>query len=142
MICFWARSLRRMNRCLMVKLSQGRWSCHSSGGGSSHISTASARVQCKFKLCGICGGQSGTGAVLFRALQFSLQFSFYRIIHTHLSSGACTIGQLVADVTSGLSITLSHETIKIKVTVEAMRYQNRCRIWNVWFDDGFTNVKD
>jgi hypothetical protein len=34
------------------------------------------------------------------------QFSFHRLLNTHhLSSGAGTTGQLVADVTSGLSLT-------------------------------------
>jgi hypothetical protein len=34
------------------------------------------------------------------------QFSFHRLLHTHhLSSGAGTIGQVVADVPSGLSLT-------------------------------------
>jgi hypothetical protein len=37
---------------------------------------------------------------------FLCQFSFHRLLHTHhLSSGAGTIGQLVADVPSGLSLT-------------------------------------
>jgi hypothetical protein len=37
---------------------------------------------------------------------FPCQFSFHRLLHTHhLSSGAGTIGQLVADVPSGLSLT-------------------------------------
>jgi hypothetical protein len=33
--------------------------------------------------------------------------------HHHLSSGACTIGQLEADVPSGLSLTPPQETEKI-----------------------------
>jgi hypothetical protein len=37
---------------------------------------------------------------------FPCQFSFQRLLHIHeLSSGAGTIGQLVADVPSGLSLT-------------------------------------
>jgi hypothetical protein len=55
------------------------------------LPTAAAQVQAQVKSCGICGGQSGFG--------FSRQFSFYRLLPTHhLSSGAGTIGQLVADV--------------------------------------------
>jgi hypothetical protein len=36
--------------------------------------------------------------------------SFHRLLHTHRhsSSGACTIDQLVADVTSGISFTHTH----------------------------------
>jgi hypothetical protein len=44
---------------------------------------------------------------------FSCQFSFHRLLHTYrLSSGAGTIGQLVADVPSGLSLTPPQETKK------------------------------
>jgi hypothetical protein len=42
---------------------------------------------------------------------FPCQFSFHRLLHTHnLSSGAGTIGQILADVTSGLSLTPPQET--------------------------------
>jgi hypothetical protein len=44
---------------------------------------------------------------------FPCQFSFHQMLHTHLLSGAGTIGQLVADVPSGLSITPPHEIKKI-----------------------------
>jgi hypothetical protein len=41
------------------------------------------------------------------------QFSSHRLLNTHhLSSGAGTIGQLVADVPSGLSLTPPQETKK------------------------------
>jgi hypothetical protein len=41
------------------------------------------------------------------------QFSFYRLLHTHhLSSGAGTVGKIVADVPSGLSLTLPQENKK------------------------------
>jgi hypothetical protein len=41
---------------------------------------------------------------------FPCQFSFHRLLHTnHLSSGAGTTGQLVADVPSGLSLTPPQE---------------------------------
>jgi hypothetical protein len=44
---------------------------------------------------------------------FPCQFSFHRLLHTHhLSSGAATIGQLVADVPSGLSLTPPQQTKK------------------------------
>jgi hypothetical protein len=42
---------------------------------------------------------------------FPCQFSFHRLLHTHrLSSGAGTIGQTVAYVPSGLSLTGPQET--------------------------------
>jgi hypothetical protein len=44
---------------------------------------------------------------------FPCQFSFHRLlhIHHHLSSGAGTIGQLVTDVPSGLSLTPPQELL-------------------------------
>jgi hypothetical protein len=45
---------------------------------------------------------------------FSHQFSFHRLLHTHhLSSGAGTIGQLVADVPSGLILNPSQEKVTL-----------------------------
>jgi hypothetical protein len=43
---------------------------------------------------------------------FPCQFSFHRLLHTHhyISSGAGTIGQLIADVLIGLSLTPPQET--------------------------------
>jgi hypothetical protein len=44
---------------------------------------------------------------------FPCQFSFHRLLHTpHLSSGAVAVGQLVADVPSGLSLTPPQEELK------------------------------
>jgi hypothetical protein len=40
---------------------------------------------------------------------FPCQFSFHQMFHIHLSSGAGTIGQLVVDVPSELSLMFSHE---------------------------------
>jgi hypothetical protein len=47
---------------------------------------------------------------------FPCQFSFHRPLHTHhhLSSGTGTIGRLVADVASGLSLTPAQEIKKEK----------------------------
>jgi hypothetical protein len=53
------------------------------------------------------------GQVFSKYFGFPCQFSFHRLLHIHqLSSEAGRIGQLVADVTSGLSLTLSEETKK------------------------------
>jgi hypothetical protein len=55
------------------------------------------------------------GHVFSEYFGFSCQFSFDRLLHTyHLSSGAGTIDQLMADVPSGLSLTPPQE-IKEKV---------------------------
>jgi hypothetical protein len=40
---------------------------------------------------------------------FPCQFSLHQMVHTHISSGAGTIGQLVVDVLSGLSLTPPQE---------------------------------
>jgi hypothetical protein len=44
------------------------------------------------------------GQVFFELLGFPCKFSFYQMLHTHLSFEAGTIGQLVADVPSGISL--------------------------------------
>jgi hypothetical protein len=52
------------------------------------------------------------GQVFSEYFDFTCQFSFHRLlhIHHHLSSGAGTIGQLVANAPSGLSLTPPQET--------------------------------
>jgi hypothetical protein len=53
------------------------------------------------------------GEVFSEYFGFPRQSLFHRLLHTrHLSSGAGTIGQLVADAPSGLSLTPPQETIK------------------------------
>jgi hypothetical protein len=50
------------------------------------------------------------GQVFSEYFGFPFQFSFHRLLHIHhLSFGAGTIGQLVADVPSGLSLTQPQE---------------------------------
>jgi hypothetical protein len=39
---------------------------------SRWLPTAGARVRARVRICGICGGQSGTGACVLRVLRFSL----------------------------------------------------------------------
>jgi hypothetical protein len=56
------------------------------------------------------------GQVYSEYFGFPCQFSFHQLLHTNLSSGAGTIGQLVADIPSGLSLTPPQETKK-KVVV-------------------------
>jgi hypothetical protein len=40
---------------------------------------------------------------------FPCQFSFYEMLHTYLLSGAGTVGQLMANVPGGLSLTPPHK---------------------------------
>jgi hypothetical protein len=58
------------------------------------------------------------GRVFSEYFGFPCQFSFHLLVHTHhLTSGAGTIGQIVADVPSGLSLT-QHQEIKKKIMFE------------------------
>jgi hypothetical protein len=53
------------------------------------------------------------GHVFSEYFGFPCQSSFHQLLHNHhMSSGAGTIGQLVADVPSGLSLTPNQETKK------------------------------
>jgi hypothetical protein len=65
---------------------------------SRRLPTAAARVRAQIRSCGICGGQRGTGAALLRVLRFPLSILIPPTDPHSSSSGACTIGQLVADV--------------------------------------------
>jgi hypothetical protein len=61
------------------------------------------------------------GLVFSEYFGFPCQFSFHRLLHTHYrSSGAGTIGQLVAGVPSGLSLTPPQEIRKKIDILEAM----------------------
>jgi hypothetical protein len=77
------------------------------------------------------------GHVFSEHFGFPCQFIFHRLlhIHHHLSSGAGTIGQTVADVPSGLSLTLPQE---IKTNNNPSLSQHivlkrcpECLIWNI-----------
>jgi hypothetical protein len=59
------------------------------------------------------------GQVLSEYFGFPCKFAFHRLVHNHhLSSEADTIGQLVAAVPSGLSLTTPQETKKKKLPRE------------------------
>jgi hypothetical protein len=55
------------------------------------------------------------GQVFSEFFDFPCQFSFHRLLY-HLSSGAGTIGQILADVPSGLSLTQPQQTKKKKLS--------------------------
>jgi hypothetical protein len=78
---------------------------------SRWLPTAAARVRSRVWSSGICGGQSGGGAVFSEYFAFPCQSLFHKILH-HL--GQATIGQSVADVPSGSSWT--PPPIKRKIT--------------------------
>jgi hypothetical protein len=84
---------------------QGRAIAHAV---NRRLPTTAARVRAQVGSCKTCGGLNGTRA------GFPCQFSSRQLLHTHhLSSGAGTIGQLVADVPSGFSLTPPQETKKL-----------------------------
>jgi hypothetical protein len=60
------------------------------------------------------------GQIFSEYLAISSQSSFHRLLHAHLSSGAGTVGQLVADVPSGLSLVPLHEVKKIIIYRQAL----------------------
>jgi hypothetical protein len=57
------------------------------------------------------------GQVFLEHVGFPCQFSFHQLlhIHHHLSSGADTTGQTVADVSSGLGLTPPYEEAEEEV---------------------------
>jgi hypothetical protein len=77
------------------------------------LPTVAAGVQAQVRSCGICGGQSGTGAGFLRVLRFPLPILI--LPTAPHSSEAGTIGQLVGGVPSGLSLTPPQETKKKNV---------------------------
>jgi hypothetical protein len=66
-----------------------------------------------FRSCGICCGQSGSGAGFLRVFRFPLL-----ILITLTAPGAGTIGQIVATVSSVLSLTQQQETKKLVGTAD------------------------
>jgi hypothetical protein len=71
---------------------------------SPRLPTAATWVRARVRSCGICGGQSGIGTGLLQVLRFPVPILIPPTAPYSSSSEAGTIGQLVADVPSGLSL--------------------------------------
>jgi hypothetical protein len=73
---------------------------------SHRLTTAAARVRAWVRSCGICGGQSGTGADFLRVLWCPLPIRIPQIApqSSIIYHRAGTIGQTVAAVPGGLSL--------------------------------------
>jgi hypothetical protein len=69
------------------------------------LPTAAPRVKSQMRSCGICGGQSVTGANFLRVLPQNGP--------SHLPTGAGTAGPQVADLPSEPSLTTHHELISL-----------------------------
>jgi hypothetical protein len=95
----WVEELGKdVNRCHTVWLAEDSQQTEISLKTMYLISNTQrqAGVRYQVRSCGICGGQSDT--------------KFHQILHTHPSSGAGTIAQLMADLPRGLSLTAPQET--------------------------------
>jgi hypothetical protein len=76
---------------------------------SCWLPTTADQVSAQVRSCGICGGQSGNGAGFLRVLWFPLPITPPNAPHSS-SSGAGTVGQMVADMPGGISLTPPQET--------------------------------
>jgi hypothetical protein len=73
---------------------------------SRRLPIAAAQVRATVRSLGFVVDEVALGQVFSEYFGFPCHFSLYRLLYTHhLSSGAGSIGQLVADVPSGLSLT-------------------------------------
>jgi hypothetical protein len=111
--------------------------CHSSGAYSpaSHRGGGRGSIQSKGHV-GFVVDKVALKQVFSEYFGFPCQFSFHQMLNTHLLSGAGTIGQLVADVPSGLSLTPPHEMKKNTgdINIFLIRYSSFLfRSWFGWF---------
>jgi hypothetical protein len=73
---------------------------------SPRLPKAAARVRAQVRCSGFVVDKVALGQVVSEYFGFPCKFLFHRLLHTHhLSSGAGTVGQIVVDVSSKLSVT-------------------------------------
>jgi hypothetical protein len=89
---------------------------------NQRLPTAVALVWAQIRSCGICGGQSSTGAGFLSVLRFPLSIVIPPTAQHSSSSGAAKVGQLVADIPSGVSLTPPPQTKTKKTKTIYMTY--------------------
>jgi hypothetical protein len=78
---------------------------------SSWLQTAAVGFEPKSSQVGFVVNKVALGQIFSEYCGFSYQFAFHPLLHTHhLSSGAGTIDQLVAEIPSGLRLAPPQET--------------------------------
>jgi hypothetical protein len=89
---------------------------------SRRFPTAGTGFEPRSNYVGFVVDKVALGQVFSEYSGFPCQFPFHRLLHTHhLSSGAGTIDQLVADVPSGLSLTPPRKTKQKQIFPYASR---------------------
>jgi hypothetical protein len=83
---------------------------------SHQLPTSAVRVPARSVHVGFVVGKVARGQIFSEYFDFPWQLSFHRLLYNHqyLSSGAGIIGQTVAAVLSGFSLTPLHESKKKK----------------------------
>jgi hypothetical protein len=107
-LCMWEMFLAGLWNAFMLNFRSNQLTCGRAIAQAARFEPRSGHV-------GFVVDSVALGQVFSEYFGFPCQFSFHQLLLIHdLSSGAGTIGQLVADVPSGLSFTRPQETKKRK----------------------------
>jgi hypothetical protein len=113
----WSNSYPRI---CFIKMLRG---CSISEAVSRRLPTAVARFDPRSGHTRFVVDKVAMGQVSSKYFSFPCQFSFHIHPHHHLSSGAGTIGQIVANVPSGLSLTPSQKIKKKMLQKPGYNYE-------------------
>jgi hypothetical protein len=86
---------------------------------SRRLPAVTVWIRAKVMPYGIYGVQSGTGRGFLEVLRFPCH-SFHPLLYNHLLSGDGTLGQIVAAITSGLSLTPAQHKQKTRFVLHVM----------------------